>query len=84
MHIEDIIIDYCKWNLHLYIKLLSRIRPKCSIKDMGTSISVMEFKGCKSYKIIQKQDSLDYLNTHSLTIIPVMAYYEILRYVGYG
>lgn len=45
---------------------VSRVRPKCSIKDMGASISVMEFKECKSYKVIQKQDSLDYLNTHSI------------------
>lgn len=40
---------------------ITRIRPKNSIKDMGASISIMEFKECRSYKLIQKQDSLNYL-----------------------
>lgn len=35
---------------------ITRIRPKDSIKDMGASITIMEFKGCKSYRLIQKQD----------------------------
>lgn len=45
---------------------ITRIRPKDSIKDMGASITIMEFKGCKSYRLIQKQDSLDYLNMYSI------------------
>ena len=46
---------------------ITRIRPKNSIKDMGAFISIMEFKGCRSYKLIQKQDSLNYLKDTSIS-----------------
>ncbi|EEF90683.1 hypothetical protein BACCELL_01688 [Bacteroides cellulosilyticus DSM 14838] len=46
---------------------ITRIRPKNSIKDMGASISIMEFKECRSYKLIQKQDSLNYLKDTSIS-----------------
>ena len=46
---------------------ITRICPKNSIKDMGASISIMEFKGCRSYKLIQEQDSLNYLKDTSIS-----------------